>query len=49
MGEGAVLKMGSRVYGATSLGPKSVAGGEIKNTVFFANSNKGHDGYLGMR
>lgn len=47
MGEGAVLKMGSRIYGATTLGPKSVAGGEIKNTVFFAHSNKGHDGYLG--
>lgn len=47
MGEGAVLKMGSRIYGATTLGPRCVAGGEIKNTVFFAHSNKGHDGYLG--
>lgn len=47
MGEGAVLKMGSRIYGATTLGPRSVAGGEIKNSVFFAHSNKGHDGYLG--
>ncbi|WP_341835470.1 putative sugar nucleotidyl transferase [Chitinophaga pollutisoli] len=47
MGEGAVLKMGSRVYGATTLGPRSVAGGEIKNSVFFGHSNKGHDGYLG--
>lgn len=45
--KGSVLKMGTRVYGATTLGPKSVGGGEIKNSVFFANSNKGHDGYLG--
>ncbi len=45
--EGAVLKMGTKVYGATTLGPYSVGGGEIKNSVFFGYSNKGHDGYLG--
>jgi UDP-N-acetylglucosamine diphosphorylase/glucosamine-1-phosphate N-acetyltransferase len=45
--EGATVKMGSKIYGATTLGPYSVAGGEIKNTVFFGYSNKGHDGYLG--
>jgi len=45
--EGAVVKMGATIYGATTLGPSSVAGGEIKNTVFFGYSNKGHDGYLG--
>jgi len=39
MGEGSLLKMGAKVYGATSLGPYCVAGGEIKN--------KAHDGYLG--
>lgn len=47
MCEGAVLKMGSRVYGGTTLGPYCVAGGEIKNSVLFGFSNKGHDGYLG--
>lgn len=47
MGEGSVVKMGARIYGATSLGARCVAGGEIKNTVFFDHSNKGHDGYLG--
>ena len=47
MGEGACLKMGTKVYGATTLGPKCVVGGEIKNTVLFGNSNKAHDGYLG--
>jgi UDP-N-acetylglucosamine diphosphorylase/glucosamine-1-phosphate N-acetyltransferase len=45
--EGAVVKMGSRIYGATTVGPYSIAGGEIKNTVIFGYSNKGHDGYLG--
>lgn len=47
LGEGAVLKMGAKVYGASTLGPYSKVGGEIKNVVFQANSNKGHDGYLG--
>lgn len=45
--EGAVLKMGSKVYSATTLGPFSVAGGEISNVVFWGYSNKGHDGFLG--
>lgn len=44
---GSVLKMGSRIYGATTLGPCCTAGGEIKNSVFFGYSNKAHDGYLG--
>jgi UDP-N-acetylglucosamine diphosphorylase/glucosamine-1-phosphate N-acetyltransferase len=47
MGEGALLKMGTKVYGATTLGPGCVGGGEIKNTVMFGYSNKAHDGYLG--
>lgn len=47
MCEGAVLKMGAKVYGATTLGPRAIAGGEIKNTVIFGYSNKAHDGYLG--
>ncbi len=45
--EGAVVKMGAKIYGGTTLGPYTVAGGEIKNTVFLGYSNKGHDGYLG--
>lgn len=47
LGEKAVLKMGAKVYGATTLGPHCVGGGEIKNTVMFGYSNKAHDGYLG--
>ena len=45
--DGAVVKMGSKIYGATTVGPNSIVGGEIKNTVLFGNSNKAHDGYLG--
>ncbi|MHA4812008.1 putative sugar nucleotidyl transferase [Flavitalea flava] len=47
LGEGAVVKMGTRIYGATTIGPFSTVGGEIKNSVIFGYSNKGHDGYLG--
>ncbi len=43
----AVTKMGAKIYGATTLGPGCKVGGEINNAVFFANSNKSHDGYLG--
>jgi UDP-N-acetylglucosamine diphosphorylase/glucosamine-1-phosphate N-acetyltransferase len=45
--EGSVVKMGAKIYGATTLGPHTTAGGEVKNTVFLGYSNKGHDGYLG--
>lgn len=45
--EGSVLKMGAKVYGATTLGPYCMGGGEIKNAVLFGYSNKAHDGYLG--
>ena len=45
--EGSILKMGAKIYGPTTIGPYSKVGGEVNNTVFFGNSNKGHDGYLG--
>jgi UDP-N-acetylglucosamine diphosphorylase/glucosamine-1-phosphate N-acetyltransferase len=45
--EGAVIKMGAKIYGATTIGPGCKVGGELSNVVFMANSNKGHDGYLG--
>ena len=47
MCEGATLKMGAKVYGATTIGPYCSAGGEIKNIVMIGYSNKAHDGYLG--
>ncbi|MCD6010667.1 MAG: glucose-phosphate thymidylyltransferase [Flavipsychrobacter sp.] len=45
--EHGVVKMGAKLYGATTIGTGSKVGGEINNAVFFANSNKAHDGYLG--
>jgi UDP-N-acetylglucosamine diphosphorylase / glucose-1-phosphate thymidylyltransferase / UDP-N-acetylgalactosamine diphosphorylase / glucosamine-1-phosphate N-acetyltransferase / galactosamine-1-phosphate N-acetyltransferase len=45
--EGAIVKMGSKIYGATTVGPYCSVGGEIKNAVLLGYSNKGHDGYLG--
>ena len=45
--EGAVLKMGTKIYGATTIGPHCMAGGEIKNSVLMGYCNKAHDGYLG--
>lgn len=43
----AVVKMGAKVYGGTTIGPWCKVGGEVQNVVFFGYSNKGHDGYLG--
>lgn len=47
MGEGAVVKMHSSIYGATTLGPYCVGGGEIKNSLMMGYSNKAHQGYMG--
>ena len=43
----AVVKMGAKVYGATTLGPYCKVGGEVSNVVFLGYSNKAHDGFLG--
>jgi UDP-N-acetylglucosamine diphosphorylase/glucosamine-1-phosphate N-acetyltransferase len=47
LGKNSQIKMGAKVYGATTIGPGCKVGGEISNVVFFGNSNKGHDGFLG--
>ena len=47
LGEHAVVKMGAKIYGATTIGPYCKVGGEISNSLFQAYSNKGHDGFLG--
>lgn len=43
----ATLKLGAKIYGATTIGPHSKVGGEVGNSVIFGYSNKGHDGYMG--
>ena len=45
--ENATIKMGAKIYGATTIGPHSKVGGEVNNCVIFGYSNKGHDGFLG--
>lgn len=47
LGEGSALKMGAKIYGATTLGPHCKVGGEVNNSVIIGYSNKGHDGFLG--
>ena len=45
--ENATIKMGAKIYGATTIGPHSKVGGEVNNCVIFGYSNKGHDGFIG--
>ena len=47
MCENSVLKLGAKVYGATTIGPFCKVGGEVNNSVLFGYSSKGHDGFLG--
>ena len=43
----ATLKMATKIYGATTIGPHCKVGGEISNSLLAGFSNKGHDGFLG--
>lgn len=45
--EHAQIKMGTRIYGDTTIGPHCRVGGEVSNLVMFGYSNKGHDGFVG--
>ena len=45
--EGSTLKIGAKIYGATTIGPHSKVGGEVNNSVIIGHSNKAHEGYLG--
>lgn len=45
--ESSTIKMGAKIYGATTIGPHCKVGGEVNNVVFQEYSNKGHDGFLG--
>jgi len=47
LGQKGVVKMNTCIYGATTIGPYCLAGGEIKNSILLGFSNKGHEGYLG--
>ncbi|GAA4085726.1 GlmU family protein [Mucilaginibacter panaciglaebae] len=41
------VKMGAKIYGATTVGPFCRVGGEISNSVIWGYSSKGHEGFLG--
>ena len=41
------VKMGSKIYSGTTIGPHSKVGGEVNNSMILGFSNKGHDGFLG--
>ena len=45
--EEAQVKLATKIYGATTVGPHCRVGGEVTNSVLFGYSNKGHDGFLG--
>lgn len=45
--EHAQVNMGTKIYGATTLGPFCKVGGELNNVVMIGYSNKAHDGFLG--
>jgi UDP-N-acetylglucosamine diphosphorylase/glucosamine-1-phosphate N-acetyltransferase len=45
--ESAVVKVGAKIYGDTTIGPFCKVGGEIANSILHGYSNKGHDGYMG--
>jgi UDP-N-acetylglucosamine diphosphorylase/glucosamine-1-phosphate N-acetyltransferase len=47
LGDHAVLKLGAKIYGPTTVGPDCRVGGEVNNSVLWGHSNKGHDGFLG--
>lgn len=45
--EDAVIKMGAKIYGNTTVGPVCKVGGEVNTSIFHSYSNKGHDGFVG--
>lgn len=47
LGKHSVLKLGTKIYGPTTIGDYSKVGGEVNNCIFQSFSNKGHDGFLG--
>lgn len=47
IGPDCIVKLGAKIYGPSTFGPGCRVGGEIARSIFLANSNKAHDGYLG--
>jgi len=47
LGENSQVKMGAKIYSGTTIGQHCTVGGEIKNSIIWGYSSKGHEGYLG--
>ena len=47
IGKNSIVKMGATLYQGTCIGDHCVIGGEVKNSIFHAYSNKSHHGYIG--
>ncbi|MDX2189544.1 MAG: GlmU family protein [Bacteroidota bacterium] len=47
LGEQSIINMQAKIRPDVSIGPYCKVGGEVSNCVFYAYSNKGHDGFLG--
>lgn len=45
--DGVQVKMGAKIYGASTFGPHVRVGGEVNNSVMLGYCNKAHDGFLG--
>lgn len=47
IGKNTTVKMGSMLYAGCSIGDSCIVGGEVKNSIFHAYTNKAHHGYIG--
>jgi UDP-N-acetylglucosamine diphosphorylase/glucosamine-1-phosphate N-acetyltransferase len=47
IGDNSRIKIGSKIYENTSIGPYCKVGGEIEDSIIHSYSNKQHDGFLG--
>lgn len=47
VGDGSIIKVGTKIYGHTTIGPSCKVGGEIEQSIIHSHSNKQHDGFLG--
>lgn len=47
VGKASVIKMGAMLYGALSIANQCTIGGEVSNSIFYPETNKGHEGFIG--
>jgi UDP-N-acetylglucosamine diphosphorylase/glucosamine-1-phosphate N-acetyltransferase len=47
IGDNSIIKIGSKIYEKTTIGPYCKVGGEVENSIIQSFSNKQHDGFLG--